>query len=107
MLAEVDVMAQPSDDEDFGHSVAEALACGVPAIVGATNGTGDYVCARSIRLADDRPETFASAVVRLAEAKRAGQLEDRAPSRRVAEYWFEPERIGSELESVLRRAAQR
>jgi glycosyltransferase involved in cell wall biosynthesis len=31
-----DVLAQPSDEENFGSSVAEAQACGLPVIVGAT-----------------------------------------------------------------------
>ena len=34
-----DLLVQPSDEEDFGSSVAEAQACGLPVIVGQTNGT--------------------------------------------------------------------
>jgi glycosyltransferase involved in cell wall biosynthesis len=105
LFAEVDVLAQPSDSENFGSSVAEGLACGVPAIVGRTNGTGDYVCERSIRLMDERPETFANAVIEMARKKKAGELVDRLPSRRVAEHFFDPKRIGRQLESILREVA--
>lgn len=104
MLAEVDVMAQPSDEEDFGSSVAEALACGVPAIVGATNGTGDYVCENSIRLPDDRPESFAAAVVEMAERKRSGALQDRSVSRAAAEQWFAPDKVLDRFEAILAAA---
>lgn len=101
MLAEIDVMAQPSDEENFGSSVAEALACGVPSIVGATNGTGDYICSNSIQLTDDAPESFAAAVVEMAARKREGRLLDRAVSRAVAEKWFTPKRVLDRLIQVL------
>lgn len=106
MLAEIDAMAQPSDEENFGSSVAEALACGVPSIVGATNGTADYVCANSIWLTDDRPEGFAAAVLEMAERKRSGRLQDRGISRKAAERWFHPGSVLDELESVLHVAVK-
>jgi len=103
ILADVDVMVQPSDNENFGSSVAEALACGVPAIVGATNGTGDYICDRSIWLADDRPEALAAAMVQMAKAKQNGELTDPTPSRQAAEHWFAPERVVDQLEAILQQ----
>jgi glycosyltransferase involved in cell wall biosynthesis len=101
LLSEVDVMAQPSDDEDFGSSVAEALACGVPAIVGHSNGTGDYICANSIRLEDDDPEGFARAIAQTAGNKREGALRDRATSRNAALEHFGIDRLGLKLEQLL------
>lgn len=106
MLAEVDVLAQPSDCEDFGSSVAEALACGVPAIVGATNGTGDYICENSIRLVDDQPETFARAVVDIADRKRRGELADRGVCRAAAEKWFAPEKVLDKFVEILKLASR-
>lgn len=101
VMAEVDVLVQPSDDENFGSSVAEALACGVPAIVGETNGTGDYLCDRSVRLSDDRPETLARSIVEYAKRKRLSELQDRYPSRLVAERNFEPTVLVRKLREVL------
>jgi glycosyltransferase involved in cell wall biosynthesis len=101
LMAEVDVLAQPSDDENFGSSVAEALACGVPAIVGKTNGTGDYLCDRSVRLNDDRPETLARIIVEYAKRKRLSELQDRHPSRVVAERNFAPTVLAKRLREVL------
>lgn len=101
VMAEVDVLVQPSDDENFGSSVAEALACGVPAIVGETNGTGDYLCDRSVRLSDDRPETLARSIVEFAKRKRLSELQDRSPSRLVAERNFEPTVLARKLREVL------
>src|SRR5262249_27463776 len=41
LMMDHDVLAQPSEEEDFGSSIAEAQACGLPVIVGATNGNAD------------------------------------------------------------------
>lgn len=104
LLNDSDVMCQPSEDEDFGSSVAEALACGIPSIVGASNGTGDYICDRSIRLADERPETMAEAIVTMSDAKERGELADTDPSRSTAEKFFNPERVTDNLELILKIA---
>lgn len=107
VLADVDVLAQPSDDENFGSSVAEALACGVPTIVGATNGTGDYICARSLRLENDHPDTMAAAIVAMAEAKKRGALLDPEPSRATAKKYFDPSYVVDQLEAILALAASK
>lgn len=63
-----DVLIQPSEEEDFGSSVAEAQACGLPVIVGSTNGNGDYLCPSDIRLRDDEPQELARALESIARA---------------------------------------
>jgi glycosyltransferase involved in cell wall biosynthesis len=105
LLADVDVLVQPSEDENFGSSVAEALACGVPSIIGMTNGTGDYICDRSIRLADYQVETMARAISDMARRKRQGDLQDHRPSRLIAERCFAPASVCQSLESVLVKVA--
>ncbi len=105
LFSETDVLAQPSDNEDFGSSVAESLACGVPVIVGATNGTADYLCPRSIRLSGDTKEEFATAISHFSEAKRRGELVDPRPSRSVAERLFDPTSVTRRLESILNHVA--
>ncbi len=57
-----DVLIQPSEEEDFGSSVAEAQACGLPVIVGSSNGNGDYLCSSDIRLQTDEPRELAAAI---------------------------------------------
>ena len=91
-----DVLAQPSDEENFGSSVAEAQACGLPVIVGHTNGNADYLCTRDIHLADDRPETFAAAL--LAQRKD----NDIRPSRQCAEQHFSLSLITNRLIELLK-----
>lgn len=104
LMSDVDVLVQPSDEENFGSSVAEALACGVPAIVGATNGTGDYLCERSMRLPDDDPNSLATAISEFSQRKIQGSLIDRMPTRLVAERLFSPEALTRKLWDCLQLA---
>lgn len=96
-----DVLAQPSDEENFGSSVAEAQACGLPVIVGATNGNADYLCSRDIHLADDKPETFARALSDIRQRQRLNAGDDFLESRRAAEEYFHVERVVERLSGVL------
>ena len=101
LLSQHDVLAQPSDEENFGSSVAEAQACGLPVIVGRTNGNADYLSVRDIRLADERPETFAEALAVMAQRKLAGQLGEQNVSRQAAEQNFDIERVTRALVQIL------
>jgi len=96
-----DLLAQPSDEENFGSSVAEAQACGLPVIVGATNGNADYLSSRDIHLADDRAETFAGALAEIWRRKCANQLGEAMESLRVAEEHFHTDRVVDRLMRVL------
>jgi glycosyltransferase involved in cell wall biosynthesis len=96
-----DVLAQPSDEENFGSSVAEAQACGLPVIVGATNGNADYLCSRDLHLSNDQPETFAQAIADMWRRKQLNLAGDVLESRRVAEEHFRIERVVERLMGVL------
>ena len=100
-----DVLVQPSDEEDFGSSVAEAQACGLPVIVGHTNGNQDYLCSRDIRLTDDRPETLAAALREMSSRKVQDRWGDPATSRRCAQHYFSLENVTTALSEILERAA--
>lgn len=98
VLAEAGVLVQPSESENFGFSVAEALAAGRPVVTGPTNGTGDYAGAALFRFASYAPDAIASAMARAADAvlddpdrvSRAARSAARElDSRRVAEAFVE------------------
>ena len=101
LLRRHDVLAQPSDEENFGSSVAEAQACGLPVIVGRTNGNADYLCSRDFHLRDDRPETLAAALGELVRRKKRGDLGAPAESRQLAEERFRLERVAGRLTEIL------
>ncbi|MCB1277987.1 glycosyltransferase [Prosthecobacter sp.] len=97
LLHQHDVLVQPSDEENFGSSVAEAQACGLPVIVGRTNGNADYLCPRDVHLADDRPETLVAALQHMAQTKGESSI----PSRAVAEAHFDLEQVTTRLTTIL------
>ncbi len=104
-LQAADVLCQPSDEEDFGMSVAEAMACGTPAIVGATNGTGDYLCPMSRRLEHNTVEDLRDALLEAVRRKRAGSLCDPGVTRAHAEATFDAASIAGRVEDLLRGPA--
>lgn len=106
LLRRHDVLAQPSDEENFGSSVAEAQACGLPVIVGQTNGNADYLCSRDIQLRDDRVETFAAALSEMAARKAEGRWGVSSESRELAEKTFALERVGAQLTETLELASR-
>jgi glycosyltransferase involved in cell wall biosynthesis len=106
LLHRHDVLIQPSDEENFGSSVAEAQACGLPVIVGHTNGNADYLCSRDIHLTDDRPETLAEALSQLHSRKTQGQWGDPTVSRQCAERYFSLDNVMTALLEILERAAR-
>ena len=101
LIRQHDVLAQPSDEENFGSSVAEAQACGLPVIIGRTNGNADYLSARDIHLADDRSITFAEALAEMHRRKTSGKLGEPAMSRAVAEQNFHIDRVTDRLIQIL------
>ena len=105
LLRAHDVLVQPSDEEDFGSSVAEAQACGLPVIVGRTNGNADYLCSRDIHLKDNRPETLSDAYQEMSSRKAGGHWGDPAISRRCAEQYFSLETVAASLIDILKDAA--
>jgi glycosyltransferase involved in cell wall biosynthesis len=62
LFCETDVLVQPSENENFGFSVAEALAAGRPVVVGPTNGTADYVGGAGYSFAQYRADSVANAM---------------------------------------------
>jgi glycosyltransferase involved in cell wall biosynthesis len=101
LLGRHDVLAQPSDEENFGSSVAEAQACGLPVIVGRTNGNADYLSARDIHLHDEKVETFADALFEMWQRKTSGRLGEPKKSRLVAEKYFHIDRVTDSLIRIL------
>jgi glycosyltransferase involved in cell wall biosynthesis len=107
LLREAAVLVQPSENENFGSAVAEALACGVPAVVGPSNGTADYVDGNSGVFEAYEPESLARTVVRTLEARRDRSDEVRHSTRASAERWFAPPAVADRLLEIVHAAVQK
>lgn len=89
------VFALPSSQENFGISVAEALAAGVPAVVTpAVNLADDIVAARAGWVAAQQPEAFAIA---LRAAMRDDDRQDRSRRARDLAQAFRWSRVADQL----------
>lgn len=101
-LQEADVLVQPSEHEEFGSAVAEALACGVPVVTGPTNGTGEYAPSAGSASFDRYGP------VSLARALEHGLSLSREPAARAANRAaaraFEPERVAATVANFIRQS---
>jgi len=100
LLQTASVVVQPSEDENFGSTIAEALACGTPVVLGPTNGTGDYMGDGGVQFAQYNAESVADAISRA--------LQDRTTLRQKARHAamaaFDAAKIADELVGLLHRA---
>lgn len=101
LIKSYDILVQPSENEDFGSSVAEALCVGVPVVIGPTNGTGDYISGSSEIFKEYTARSVADAIVsvkrRLTESAHLVSWDCRA----TAENNFAVGPIVDELETLL------
>ena len=94
-----DLLLQPSEEEDFGSSVAEAQACGIPVIVGSTNGNRDYLSSRDFVLGEDSAEALCGAIGEVF-LRREGP-EAVTISRLAAEKYFDIGRVADRMVRIL------
>ena len=98
LLRRTAVLVQPSEDEDFGSSVAESLACGTPVVVGPTNGTGEYVDEGGVHFERYDAGSVAAAITEALDRLAEDPAEMRAQARRVAERHFNTQAVVDALE---------
>ncbi|CAM3259353.1 glycosyltransferase family 4 protein [Rhodothermus bifroesti] len=103
LLQAVDVVVQPSEDENFGSAVAEALCCGKPVVVGPTNGTGEYCGSAAFRFAEYTPEALRDALRAALQAVEADPVGWATRARQTAEARFDVRRVVDDLEEILAR----
>jgi glycosyltransferase involved in cell wall biosynthesis len=104
LLHESAVLVQTSESENFGSSVAEALACGVPTVVGPSNGTADYIDETSEIFDAYTPASVAAAIIRVLERRRKEPHLVRHSTRAAAEHWFALSTVVDRLLTVLNGA---
>ncbi len=102
LLREVDILVQPSENENFGSAVAEALACGIPVLVGPSNGTRDFVHSDLMVFEDYTPESICGKLQALAAAWRSRRAELTRQTRAWAEQQFDVAHVADQLLAMVR-----
>lgn len=101
------MLVQPSENENFGSSVAEALACGVPVVTGPTNGTSAFAGTAAIEFAGYTVEALEEALVRGMRTLETNAEAIAHQARAEAENHFAAPMVVDSLEEVLYEATQR
>jgi glycosyltransferase involved in cell wall biosynthesis len=107
LLGRVDLVIQTSENENLGSAIAEAQCCGLPVILGPTNGTKDYVAPSSFVFTAYTPEAVAAAMLQAARAIQGGRAELSADARAAASRHFSLPAVVDRLEGILARASRR
>jgi glycosyltransferase involved in cell wall biosynthesis len=107
LLRKTGAILQPSENEDIGSTVIEGLASGVPAILGATNGTKDYVGETSVVFPSYDPDAVCSALCETLDrlSRDDGSIADEcvAQARRA----FDTESVARRVLEIARETIER
>lgn len=106
LFGEVDVLVQTSQNENFGFSVAEALAAGRAVVLGPTNGTADYLGGAGFVFSDYRADSVADAMERAFTALRADGTATTRRAREAARAHFPMERVAPAFIELCEEAIQ-
>ncbi len=101
LLQDAAVVVQTSESENFGSAIAEAQACGVPVVVGPTNGTRDYIDPMSRVFSTSTPAAVGSAIVEVLLNQRADPKRMADSARASAARWFTPSLVTERLVDLL------
>lgn len=103
LMASCDVLIQPSEGENFGSSVAEALCAGLPVIVGSTNGMKDFINP-SFVFEEYSPECLKQVMLEALDKIEEDQEAIALEGRQTAEQNFNVSNIVDELQNFFQEA---
>jgi glycosyltransferase involved in cell wall biosynthesis len=101
LMEQCDVLIQPSEGENFGTSVAEALCCGLPVIVAPTNGTKDFISPSSFICKDYTPKSLKETMLQAIKAMEQDREKLALDARETAEKNFGVSRVVDSLEDIF------
>jgi glycosyltransferase involved in cell wall biosynthesis len=101
LIQNCDLLIQPSEGENFGSSVSEALSCGLPVIVGATNGTRDYIGDSSFVFEGYTPESLKNTILKALDVMETAAYSQTQSARRAAEENFDVVTVVNHLQDIF------
>jgi glycosyltransferase involved in cell wall biosynthesis len=106
LIQECDVLVQPSEGEEFGHAVAEALCCGLPVVVGMTNGTKDYLGESSFIFDSYTPESLKSKILEALDVVENNPGVQARLAREAAERYFNVADVAGQIRQIIYELSQ-
>jgi glycosyltransferase involved in cell wall biosynthesis len=106
LMSQCDFLIQPSEGEDFGSSVAEALYCGLPVIVGPTNGTKDYISSSSFVFEEYEPESLKKTMLEAINSLERNQEKLALDAIQTAQANFDLKKIVDRLEDIFKEVLE-
>jgi glycosyltransferase involved in cell wall biosynthesis len=107
LLARTDVIVQPSENENFGATPAEGLACGVPTVLGPTNGTADALEDSAFKFDAYQPDDVAAAMERAMDAVLADPVGISRRARAIAERTLAVDKTAARALDLIVQTAKR
>ncbi len=107
LLARTDVIFQPSENESGGAAPVEGLACGIPSVLGPTNGTSDALGDTAFRFDRYDVGAVADAMDRAMDAVASDPVGIARRARAVAEETVALPVIAARGEAVVREIIDR
>lgn len=107
LLTECDVLVQPSQNENFGFALAEALAAGRPVVAGPTNGTFEYADEAGYGFGEYTPESVAGAMRRALQAVQSDGARVATQARRAAHDHFSIANVTDRFVAICRGLTKR
>jgi glycosyltransferase involved in cell wall biosynthesis len=107
LLAETDVIFQPSENETFGAAPAEGLASGIPSVLGPSHGTSDVLLDTAFRFERYDAGDIAAAMERAMDAVLADPVGTARRARQVAEQTVALPRVAEDGLRVVSEFVER
>lgn len=106
LIRQSSAVIQPSESENFGSSVAEALCCGTPVILGPTNGTGEYCDSAAFRFDAYTADSIRRAMQDCLDALASRPEKIAQEARATAERQFNVQDVASKLTSLFQSSSE-
>jgi glycosyltransferase involved in cell wall biosynthesis len=107
LFRRVDAVVQPSENEDIGSAPLEALCCGIPSVVGPTNGTLDYLGDSAEVFDSYTPDSLKSSLSRMIDRVLSDRAAVSSSARASAEHFLTVDTVVSQFLDALRAVISR